>query len=168
MNNKEKFYDLLCSKRKERKLTIEDTMFILECCGYKCKLYETSYNHGESGRWNNRHEFEKKLVDNKLLYFAYVKFYQVPDTKEAYALVGGKTGSKNVLYKNSDVSFSDDVSGGENANKSKKWLEENNYKWYTEKILVLETDEKKDKLKSESEALDIEREITGLLGLYSS
>ena len=101
--------------------------------------------------------FTNALIASGLTYFAYIKFYREGDN--SYALVAGKT--KVTEYYRTDIccTKSEKFKG-----KAKAFLRDNNLEWDTEKIMVVIPDD----TQNEQETIDIEREITGLLGLYSS
>ncbi|WP_024861939.1 hypothetical protein [Ruminococcus flavefaciens] len=153
---KNRFYDLITNTRKERRLTVEDTEFILGCCGYKTEMFDTRFKMGAK-RWSRRMEFTTALKDSGLRYFAYIKFYKQNDA--SYALVAGKT--KITDYYRTDICF---AKSEKFKGKAKKFLRDNDLEWDTEKIMVVIPHD----TQNEQEAIDIEREITGLLGLYSS
>ena len=153
---KNHFYYLIVNTRKERQLTEEDVKFILDHCGYKAQMFDTQFKMGAK-RWSKRREFTNALLDSGLTYFAYIKFYKEGDN--SYALVAGKT--KVTEYYRTDICFTKSVKF---KGKAKAFLRDNNLEWDTEKIMVVIPNN----TKSEQEAIDIEREITGLLGLYSS
>ena len=153
---KNHFYYLIVNTRKERRLTEEDVKFILEHCGYKVQMFDTQFKMGAK-RWSKRREFTNDLKDSGLTYFAYIKFYREGDN--SYALVAGKT--KVTEYYRTDICF---TKSEKFKGKAKAFLRDNNLEWDTEKIMVVIPNN----TKSEQEAIDIEREITGLLGLYSS
>ncbi len=153
---KNHFYYLIVNTRKERRLTEEDVKFILEHCGYKVQMFATHFKNG-ANRWSKRMVFTNALIDSGLTYFAYIKFYKEGDN--SYALVAGKT--KVTEYYRTDICF---TKSEKFKGKAKAFLRDNNLEWDTEKIMVVIPKN----TKSEQEAIDIEREITGLLGLYSS
>lgn len=153
---KNHFYYLITNTRKERRLSVEDVKFILEHCGYKAQMFDTQFKMGAK-RWSKRREFTNALIESGLTYFAYIKFYREGDN--SYALVAGKT--KVTEYYRTDICF---TKSEKFKGKAKAFLRDNNLEWDTEKIMVVIPNN----TKSEQEAIDIEREITGLLGLYSS
>ncbi len=153
---KNHFYYLIVNTRKERRLTEEDVKFILEHCGYKVQMFATHFKKG-ANRWSKRRVFTNALIESGLTYFAYIKFYREGDN--SYALVAGKT--KVTEYYHTDICF---TKSEKFKGKAKAFLRDNNLEWDTEKIMVVIPNN----TKSEQEAIDIEREITGLLGLYSS
>ena len=153
---KDHFYYLIVNTRKERRLSVEDVKFILEHCGYKARMFDTQFKMGAK-RWSKRREFTNALIESGLTYFAYIKFYREGDN--SYALVAGKT--KVTEYYRTDICF---TKSEKFKGKAKAFLRDNNLEWDTEKIMVVIPNN----TKSEQEAIDIEREITGLLGLYSS
>lgn len=153
---KNHFYYLIVNTRKERRLTEEDVKFILDHCGYKVQMFDTQFKMGAK-RWSKRREFTNALIESGLTYFAYIKFYREGDN--SYALVAGKT--KVTDKYRTDVCF---TKSEKFKGKAKAFLRDNNLEWDTEKIMVIIPNN----TKSEQEAIDIEREITGLLGLYSS
>ncbi|WP_051530612.1 hypothetical protein [Ruminococcus flavefaciens] len=153
---KNHFYYLITNTRKERRLSVEDVKFILEHCGYKAQMFDTQFKMGAK-RWSKRREFTNALIDNGLTYFAYIKFYKGGDN--SYAIVAGKT--KVTECYRTDICF---TKSEKFKGKAKAFLRDNNLEWDTEKIMVVIPNN----TKSEQEAIDIEREITGLLGLYSS
>ena len=153
---KNHFYYLIVNTRKERRLTEEDVKFILDHCGYKAQMFATHFKKG-ANRWSKRMEFTNALIESKLTYFAYIKFYREGDN--SYALVAGKT--KVTECYRTDICF---TKSEKFKGKAKAFLRDNNLEWDTEKIMVVIPKN----TKSEQEAIDIEREITGLLGLYSS
>lgn len=153
---KNHFYYLIVNTRKERRLSVEDVKFILEHCGYKVQMFATHFKKG-ANRWSMRRVFTNALIESGLTYFAYIKFYKEGDN--SYALVVGKT--KVTEYYRTDICF---TKSEKFKGKAKAFLRDNNLEWDTEKIMVVIPKN----TKSEQEAIDIEREITGLLGLYSS
>lgn len=153
---KNHFYYLIVNTRKERRLTEGDVKFILEHCGYKVQMFATHFKKG-TNRWSKRMVFTNALIESGLTYFAYIKFYKEGDN--SYALVAGKT--KVTEYYRTDICF---TKSEKFKGKAKAFLRDNNLEWDTEKIMVIIPKN----TKSEQEAIDIEREITGLLGLYSS
>ena len=146
---KNHFYYLIVNTRKERRLTEEDVKFILEHCGYKVQMFATQFKMGAK-RWSKRREFTNALIDSGLTYFAYIKFYREGDN--SYALVAGKT--KVTEYYRTDIYF---TKSEKFKGKAKAFLRDNNLEWDTEKIMVVIPKN----TKSEQEAIDIEREITG-------
>ena len=153
---KNHFYYLIVNTRKERRLSVEDVKFILEHCGYKAQIFDTQFKMGAK-RWSKRREFTNALIESGLTYFAYIKFYREGDN--SYALVAGKT--KVTEYYRTDICF---TKSEKFKGKAKAFLRGNDLEWDTEKVMVVIPNN----TKSEQEAIDIEREITGLLGLYSS
>lgn len=153
---KDHFYYLITNTRKERRLSVEDVKFILEHCSYKVQMFDTQFKMGAK-RWSKRMVFTNALIESGLTYFAYIKFYKEDDN--SYALVAGKT--KVTEYYRTDICF---TKSEKFKGKAKAFLRDNNLEWDTEKIMVVIPNN----TKSEQEAIDIEREITGLLGLYSS
>lgn len=153
---KNHFYYLIVNTRKERRLTEGDVKFILDHCGYKAQMFATHFKKG-ANRWSKRMEFTNALIESGLTYFAYIKFYREGDN--SYALVAGKT--KVTECYRTDICF---TKSEKFKGKAKAFLRDNNLEWDTEKIMVVIPNN----TKSEQEAIDIEREITGLLGLYSS
>ena len=153
---KNHFYYLIVNTRKERRLTEEDVKFILDHSGYKVQMFDTQFEMGAK-RWSKRMVFTNALIDSGLTYFAYIKFYKEGDN--SYALVAGKT--KVTEYYRTDICF---TKSEKFKGKAKAFLRDNELEWDTEKIMVVIPNN----TKSEQEAIDIEREITGLLGLYSS
>ena len=153
---KDHFYYLITNTRKERRLSVEDVKFILDHCGYKVQMFATHFKKGAK-RWSKRREFTNALIDSGLTYFAYIKFYREGDN--SYALVAGKT--KVTEYYRTDICF---TKSEKFKGKAKAFLRDNDLEWDTEKIMVVIPDD----TQNEQETIDIEREITGLLGLYSS
>lgn len=156
----ERFYKLITETRKKLELTMEDVKFILEHCGYSVKKYDTYYPLADlmrSKKWVSKSKFIQDLNDDGLMYFAYVKFYK--KNEQSYALVAGKT--KITESYHTDICFTKDE---KYIGKAKTWLREQVLNWDSEKLLVVVPENKN----NEQEALDIEREITGLLGLFSS
>ncbi len=155
----ERFYKLITETRKKLELTMEDVEFILECCKYSFKEYDTYYPLDDltiSKKWVSKSKFIQDLKDDRRKYFAYVKFYK--KNEQSYALVAGKT--KITESYRTDICFTKDE---KYKGKAKAWLREKKLNWDTEKLLVVVPENN-----NEQEALDIEREITGLLGLFSS
>ncbi len=124
--------------------------------------YDTKLEQNEK-RWKygKHNEFEKSLVDGNLHYFTYIKFYL--DNGKKYALVAGKTGSRNVNSRGSDVRFREHPYEGA----AKDWLFENNKEWCQTEILIIKT-KKEDEKGSEVEAREIERYLVNTFGLLES
>lgn len=126
---KNHFYYLIVNTRKERRLTEEDVRFILEHCGYKVQMFATHFKK-EANRWSKRMEFTNALIESKLTYFAYIKFYR--EGGNSYALVAGKT--KVTEYYRTDICF---TKSEKFKGKAKAFLRYNNLEWDTEKIMVV-------------------------------
>ena len=152
------------SDKKLYKIEKEDILGELNNSKYKdrCQIYSTYFEQGQK-RWKygKRNEFEKSLIEGKLYYFAYIKFYLENDKK--YALVAGKSGSRNVNAYGSDVRFRESPYKG----KAKEWLDNNSRKWCETEILIIST-VKTEKKSSEDEAKEIEKFLVNTFGLFQS
>lgn len=150
--------------KKMYKISKEDIIQELENSQYKNRydIYSTNLEQDkdewEYGKYN---EFEQSLVDDKLYYFAYIKFYL--DNGKEYALVAGKSGSRNVNAGGSDVKFRVYPYKG----KAKEWLHNNNKQWCQTEILIIRTNEE-EKKRSKREAKEIEKYLVNTFGLFES
>ena len=101
-----------------------------------------------------RQQFEDMLCKKGIGYFAYIKFFESEkDNSEAnslFAIVAGKTGSMNVNAYGSDVRFMKYPKPG----KAKKWLYENNKRWYQPLIVVIKTENKEKALEAEKQLIE--------------
>lgn len=142
----------------------EDILCELENSKYKgrYKIYNT-YLEQDEDKWHRGklNEFEQSLVDDKLYYFAYIKFY-LDDGKE-YALVAGKSGSRNVNNSGSDVRFYVYPKKGA----AKEWLYKNNKQWCQTEILIIRTIAEEKNI-SEKEAFEIEKYLVNTFGIFES
>ncbi|WP_097006360.1 hypothetical protein [Lacrimispora amygdalina] len=146
------------------KLSKEDIIRELDNSEYRDSYhtYKTKLEQDEcKWKYGKYNEFEQALVDGKLYYFAYIKFYL--DNGKKYALVAGKTGSRNVNSRGSDVRFREHPYEGA----AKDWLFENNKEWCQTEILVIKPKEEDEK-GSEFEAREIERYLVNTFGLLES
>lgn len=146
------------------KISKKDILCELENSIYKgrYKIYNTYLEQDEDKwRYGKHYEFEQSLVDDKLYYFAYIKFYL--DNDKEYALVAGKSGSCNVNTKGSDVKFRVYPYKG----KAKEWLHNNNKQWCQTEILIIRTSEE-EKNRSKEEAKEIEKYLLNTFGLHES
>lgn len=121
------------------------------------KIYPT-FRTQESNTWEgSRGAFEQYLIDNKVNWFTYIKFYIDPKTNNIRPLVVGKSGSLNVNNSGSDISFSTDINDGP----SRKFLYDINSSWDKTRILII-------KAKSERQALYYEYKISNIYNLFES
>jgi len=145
-------------------LSKEDILCKLENTEYKdrYKIFNTCLEQG-ADRWRRgkKSEFQKSLVNDKLFYFAYIKFYL--DNDNEYALVAGKSGSYTVISSGCDLGFYEYPEKGP----AKEWLHNNNKKWCQTEILIIRTIAK-DKKISEKEAFAIEKFLVSSFGLLES
>lgn len=120
------------------------------------KIYST-FREQNSDSWEGkRSAFEQSLVENKVYWFAYVKFYI--DTKNRIRpLVVGKSGSLNVNSNGSDINFSEDKNHGP----ARLFLNDENTHWDKTQILII-------KAKSEKQALYYEWYIANYFNLFES
>ena len=105
-------------------------------------------------------EFEESLKEMGIGYFVYIKFFaddEIVNEDNLYAIVVGKSGSILKNRYGSDVRFREYPQEG----RAKKWLYDNNKKWYHPKILVI-------KAKDEEEAYKIERKLVNNFHLLES
>jgi len=106
-------------------------------------------------------EFENKLKDKGIKYFAYIKFFI--DNEEKYGIVAGKTGSLLVNGR-SDVNFSTNINHG----RAKEFLKDKNLEWYKEEILIIKPKIIEDIKANRKEALAIERDLKEKFKLMGS
>lgn len=106
-------------------------------------------------------DFENKLVEKGIKYFAYIKFFK--DNSELYGIVAGKTGSA-LVNNHSDVCFSTKITDGF----SRRFLDKKNMEWYKEEILIIEPEKTEDEKENKKEALAIERDIKKMFNLLGS
>jgi hypothetical protein len=148
-------------------ISMEDIIEELENSEYKAryKIYDT-YLWQDADRWRrgNKSKFQQSLVDDNLMFFAYIKFY-VDDGKK-YALVAGKSGSYTVNTSSGcDLAFYLYPQKG----LAKKWIHDNKKKWCQTEFLVIATNAKeKEKEKSCKEAEEIEKYLVSNFGLFES
>ncbi len=147
------------------RISMEDIIKELENSEYKekYKIYDTYLEQGDD-RWRRgyKSKFQQLLVDDNLMFFAYIKFY-IDDGKK-YALVAGKSGSYTVNNSSGcDLGFNLYPHKGP----AKKWLCDNGKQWYQTKFLVIATNAE-EKEKSCIEALIIEKYLVHIFGLLES
>lgn len=153
-------------KDKENfRIRMEDIIKELENSEYKkkYKIYET-YLEQDADRWRRgyKSKFQQSLIDNNLMFFAYIKFY-IDDGNE-YALVAGKSGSYTVNNSSGcDLGYYLYPQKGP----AKKWLYDNGKQWNQTKFLVIATNVE-EKEKSCIEALKIEKYLVHTFGLLES
>ena len=100
--------------------------------------------------------FQKKLKEIDLGYFAYIKFFI--DNGEAYGIVAGKTGSYSVnKSQGTDVSFDKKYNGGP----ARQFLRQKGFEWYKKKIIII-------KAHNSKKALEVERKLKEMFGLFGS
>ncbi|MBR1478059.1 MAG: hypothetical protein IJ608_08895 [Lachnospiraceae bacterium] len=116
---------------------------------------QTRYKRGK--KW----QFEENLCNKGIEYFAYIKFFEADknkcDDNSLFAIVAGKSGSKKVNAYGSDVRFMVYPKHG----KAKKWLYDNNKRWYQPLIVVI-------KARNKGEAFEIEKQLIERFGLLES
>lgn len=153
-------------KDKENfQISMEDIIGELENSEYKdsYKIYDT-YLGQDADRWRRgyKSKFQQSLVDDNLMFFAYIKFY-VDDGKK-YALVAGKSGSYNVNNSSGcDLCFYLYPQKGS----AKKWLSDNEKQWCQTEFLVIATNAE-EKEESCIEAAKIEKYLVRTFGLFES
>lgn len=142
----------------------EDILCELENSTYKgrYKIFNTYLEQG-ADRWRRgyKSKFQQSLVDNKLYYFAYVKFYL--DNDNEYALVAGKSGSYTVNSSGCDLGFYLYPQKGS----AKRWLCDNKKQWCQTEFLVISTNAE-EKEQSNKEAVEIENYLVDTYGLLPS
>ena len=107
--------------------------------------------------WNgDKIAFEQYLLDQKVKWFVYVKFY-VNKKGKILPLVGGLSASSKINYGGSDLNFSLSTKDG----KSRQFLKLNKEDWYYYKIAIR-------KCKSPHEAYRLESKILDDFNLFSS
>ena len=121
------------------------------------KLYPT-FRTQESDNWANaRNAFEQSLIEAKIDWFVYIKFF-IDQLGCIKPLVVGKSGSLNVNANGSDISFSTNVNDGP----ARRFLiETKGASWDKTHILII-------KAKSEQQALFYEWKISDVYGLFES
>ncbi|MBZ9635075.1 hypothetical protein [Clostridium sp. FP1] len=157
---------MLNVKDKETfQISMEDIIGELENSEYKerYEIYDT-YLGQDADRWRRgyKSKFQQSLVDDNLMYFAYIKFYVGGEKK--YALVAGKSGSYTVNNSSGcDLGFYLYPQKGS----AKKWLYDNEKQWCQTEFLVIATNvEEKEKSCKEAEA--IEKYLVRTFGLFES
>lgn len=100
--------------------------------------------------------FENNLIDKKILWFSYIKFY-INENKDIIPLVVGKTGSLLVNKNGTDVMFSTDVLHGP----ARLFLKETNNCWDKTQILIIPCE-------TELQAFYIEKYICNKYNLFES
>jgi hypothetical protein len=151
--------------KQNYRISLEDIMNELNKkeCDIKYKIYNTYFIQGDK-RWRRgyKRKFQESLVNDKLLYFAYIKFYL--DEGKKYALVAGKSGSKIVNTSSGcDLAFDKCQNNG----LARKWLCENRKEWCETEILIISTGIKEIK-DSCKDSLSIERCLVSKFGLFES
>ena len=117
----------------------------------------TTFRTQDSEDWSGaKAAFEQNLVDNKIEWFVYIKFY-IDLNEEIKPLVIGKSGSLLVNSSGSDLSFSINIEDGP----ARRFLNENNFEWCKTQIAIYKCD-------SEREALDLEKEMQLKYNLFGS
>ncbi len=102
--------------------------------------------------------FEQTLVDARVKWFVYVKFYVSCDGRnKTVPLVIGKSGSRLVNHNGSDLNFSVNVNDGP----ARRFLAKHRLSWNHDLIYVK-------KCRSEQEAYAIERKFKEKWDLYGS
>lgn len=91
---------------------------------------------------------EKELIEKGIKWFVYIKFY-FNKYNLIKPLVAGKSGSKLVNNYGSDVAF--DYNDYEGQRAARKFLNEENLKWYNKQIYVIPCKTEKEAYKLESE-----------------
>ena len=146
-------------------ISMEDIIGELENSEYKerYKIYDT-YLGQDADRWRRgyKSKFQQSLVDDNLMFFAYIKFYV--DGGKKYALVAGKSGSYTVNNTSGcDLGFYLYPQKGP----AKKWLKDNEKQWCQTEFLVIATNAG-EKEKSCKEAEEIEKYLVCTFGLFES
>lgn len=143
----------------------EDILCELENSKYKgrYKIYNT-YLEQDADRWRRgyKYKFQQSLVDDNLMFFAYIKFYL--DKRKKYALVAGTSGSYIVNTSSGcDLGFYLYPQKGP----AKKWLYDNEKQWCQTEFLVIATNAE-EKEKSYKESKEIEKYLVRTFGLFES
>lgn len=126
----------------------------------------TSQNHE---RIKPTSEFEEQLVQKKIYYFAYIKFFI--DNQNSYGIVGGKTKSRLVNEKRgSDVDFTKDLRYAPLTKwNAKEFLTLNGLEWNKGKILIVRVRGNHENLQElDKKARKIERDLQNWFGLFGS
>lgn len=119
------------------------------------KLYPTFRTSKDS--WNgDKIAFEENLLNNKIKYFVYIKFF-IDKKGKAIPIVCGKSGSSIVNSSGSDLSFSIDIDHGP----ARKFLNKNKLEWCYDLVFIR-------KCKDQKHAYEIERTITKKFKLFGS
>ena len=109
--------------------------------------------------------FENKLAEERIFYFAYIKFFEM--NNQLYGIVAGKTKSK-LVNGTSDINFTKDLKWAPRTKwNAKEFLALNNLEWEKSKILVIIPKQKEVKLK-EKEARQIEKWLQKEFNLFTS
>ena len=109
--------------------------------------------------------FENKLADERIYYFAYIKFFKMDN--QLYGIVAGKTKSK-LVNRTSDVNFTKNLKYAPKTKwNAKEFLVLNNLEWEKSKILVIIPKQTEIGLK-EKEAKQIENWLQKEFNLFGS
>ena len=122
---------------------------------YGFKLYPTFRTSKDSWK-GDKPAFEQNLVDNRVNWFVYIKFY-VNNKGAIKPIVVGKSGSLNVNYSGSDLNFSVNNNDGP----ARQFINLNNFSWNYDIIFVR-------KVRNEKEAYRIENKIMNKFDLFGS
>lgn len=120
------------------------------------KLYTTFRLQDSEDWYGSKQAFEQNLVDDKIYWFVYIKFY-INKNKEIKPLVVGKSGSLLVNSNGSDVSFSTDINHGP----ARRFLLEESLDWCKTQAAILPCE-------TEQEALEKEKIFQKEMSLFGS
>ena len=93
---------------------------------YSNAYIQITFRNQDNEDWTGASQaFEQDLIDKNINYFVYIKFYIQPDDMNSIPLVVGKSGSKLVNSKGSDVNFSTNIKHCP----ARRFLNEENLDW---------------------------------------
>ncbi|HDF2339554.1 hypothetical protein BM533_16410 [Clostridioides difficile] len=129
---------------------------------YLYKWFDTDIPNDNPKLIRPSNNFEDKLVEAGIFYFAYIKFFKM--NNQLYGIVAGKTKSKSV-NRTSDVNFTKNLKYAPKTKwNAKEFLVLNNLEWEKSKILVIIPKQ----IKSEKEAKQIENWLQKEFNLFGS
>lgn len=126
-------------------------------CEYPNAFLQPTFRTQHSLNWRDASAaFKQDLMDKRIKWFSYIKFY-IHSDDSIKPLVVGKTGTKLVNYMGTDVNFSEDVNYGP----SRRFLKESSLTWDKTQILVIPAN-------AERDAFDTEKSIATNYHLFQS
>ena len=109
--------------------------------------FVSTFREQDSIDWSGvKAAFEQNLVDMKVSWFVYVKFY-IDKNGDVKPLVIGKSGSLLVNMSGSDLSFSIDINDGP----ARRFLAEGGFQWCKTQIAILPVGSEKEAYEKELE-----------------